>query len=271
MFVLSKVFYFLFKPSNILLFTLIFGVVLLWWRGEGGRRWGRGILTVLAVASLLASVTSLSEMLLEPLENRFAVPKALPAHVDGIVVLGGAIDSDVSTARGQITLSDDGMRLTKAVELARLHPEARILFTGGSGKVFFPRILEAPLAGHFLEDLGLDPARLMLESRSRNTYENALFSRELVRPQPGETWVLITSAAHMPRSVGIFRALGWQVIPYPVAFRTTGHHSFIEFPEFTDSLLELNLAAKEWFGLVAYRLMGRTNTLFPGPAAQPAQ
>lgn len=265
MFTLSKIFFFLVKPSDLLLLALLLGLALLWGRGERARRWGYGILTTIAVASLLIYVTPIPVLVLGPLENRFPVPKTLPSHIDGIVVLGGAIDGDVSLKRAQVTLSENGTRLTNAVELARLHPEARILFTGGSGDLLHPKELEAPLAGRFLENMGIDPARIVLESHSRNTYENALFSRLLVRPKPGEHWVLITSAAHMPRSVGIFRALGWQVIPYPVAFRTTGRYSLLEFTDFPNSLLDLDFAAKEWLGLIAYRALGRTDALFPGP------
>ena len=73
-----------------------------------------------------------------------------------------------------------------------------------------------------LERLGLAAGRVIYEERSRNTSENAEFSLAIARPQPGETWLLITSAFHMSRAVGSFRRAGWNVVPYPVDFRPMG-------------------------------------------------
>ena len=67
---------------------------------------------------------------------------------------------------------------------------------------------------------GLDARRILVETRSRNTYENAVYSKELAQPQPGQIWLLVTSANHMPRAVGCFRAVGFDVIPYPVDYDT---------------------------------------------------
>ena len=116
-----------------------------------------------------------------------------------------------------------------------------------------------------LRQAGIDPDCVIFETDSRNTWENALFSRRLVEPQPGETWLLVTSALHMPRSVGIFRRVGWEVVPYPVDYRTRrGGHPYLRF-EFEKTLSLLHEATREWIGLVSYRLMDRTSALFPGP------
>ena len=128
------------------------------------------------------------------------------------------------------------------------------------------RALEA-----FYREQGLDVARILFEERSRNTQENAVLTRQLVRPGPDERWLLVTSAYHMPRSIGVFRAAGWPVIAYPVDYRTAAQIDLravlagLAEPNVAKRLMELDLAVKSWVGLVAYWLMGRTSALFPAP------
>ena len=107
---------------------------------------------------------------------------------------------------------------------------------------------------------------MSFENRSRNTYENAIMTRALVRPKPGESWLLVTSAAHMPRSIGIFRHIGWDMTAYPVDYRTFGN-SRDDKPttEALDSLRRLDVALHEWVGLAAYWAAGKTDTFFPAP------
>jgi uncharacterized SAM-binding protein YcdF (DUF218 family) len=266
MFALSKIAWTPLEPGNLLLFLLLLGAVLLWVGLPRGRAWrlGRVLVAIAAVAGFAIAVLPLGEDILVVLENRFPLPQ-LPAHIDGIVILGSAVDPSVSQARGVIALNSYAERLTVALELAREHPEARVLFSGGIGALSQAEPPEAPLAGRFLVEMGLDPARLLLESRSRNTFENAVYSKALATPTPEQHWLLITSAWHMPRAVGVFRKQGWDIIPYPVSFKTEG--KYIAGPSFdlADGLERLNRGTKEWVGLAAYYFMGRTSALFPAP------
>jgi uncharacterized SAM-binding protein YcdF (DUF218 family) len=109
----------------------------------------------------------------------------------------------------------------------------------------------------FVVDEGIPPARILLEERSRSTHENAVYTKELFRPAPGEVWVLVTSAYHMPRSMGAFAAAGWHVIPYPVDFRIDPQTGLRADFSLLDGLGTSTLAGKEWVGLVGYRLMAR--------------
>jgi uncharacterized SAM-binding protein YcdF (DUF218 family) len=269
MFTLSKLLFLIARPGNLLVLILLLGAALLWHRSWKGRRLGRGIVTAAALAAFAAAALPLGEYALRPLENRFPVPHQLPQKIDGIVVLGAAVKPVITSARGQITLAPEAGRLTTALSLARDHPEARVIFTGGSGLLVHREFKEAAVAGRFLVEMGLDPARLTLEDESRDTYENALFSQRVAKPKPGERWVLVTSAVHMPRAVGVFRAVGWDVIPYPVDYRTTGTFVSATIFDLAGRLADLDTAAKEWLGLIGYRLLGRTNTLFPGPEPEP--
>jgi uncharacterized SAM-binding protein YcdF (DUF218 family) len=217
---------------------------------------------------VLVTVTILpiGQLLLIPLEARFPRPDPLPDQVAGIIVLGGAIDSDLSEAHGVVALNNNAARLTEALALAQRYPTAKILFTGGSADIVGPQIREAEYAKRFFLDQGLPPERLLIEDNSRNTWENAFNSLAVVQPKPDENWLLVTSAYHMPRSVGIFRRVGWHVIPDPVDYRTEGKLRIRSFVLLV-RLEELQVGLKDWIGLIAYSLLGRTDSLFPGPGS----
>jgi uncharacterized SAM-binding protein YcdF (DUF218 family) len=156
--------------------------------------------------------------------------------------------------------------MTTGVELARRYPNARLIYTGGSASFPQEGPAEAISARALWLSLGVPAERMMFEAKSRNTFENAVFTRDLVKPKPGETWLLVTSAWHMSRSVGIFRRTGFPVVPYPVAYRTFGdERDFQLSAPSLDKLTSLELGVREWIGLLAYWLSGKTNALFPGP------
>lgn len=258
LFALSKILWPLAQHDVILLVIAIIGVTLGWTRYAQAGRW-----MTLAATCALAAVAALpiDQWLLAPLEERFPPPRELPAYIDGIIALGGAIDPELSARYGMPSLNEHAERMTTFVKLARLYPSAKLVFSGGSASLFVGRPAEADAAKLLFKDLGLDPAKIVFEDQSRNTYENAIFSKRLVNPKPGEIWVLITSAEHMSRSVGIFRRAGWPVIPWPVAYKSGGGYEL----QLGGHLKRLDLAVHEWLGLLAYRLLDRTDALFPAP------
>lgn len=259
---LSKAVWALLQPGHLLLLLFVAGWVLALF--EGTRRlglWCGGLATVTLVVIALLPVGA---MLLRTLENRFPDPGPL-AHVDGIIVLGGGQNAGVTVDRGRIALNDSSERLIEGAALIRRFPDARAVFTGGNGP---PGLTEADMARRVLVLMGIDDSRVLFEDRSANTFDNAVFTRTLVDPQPGEVWVLVTSAFHMPRSVGTFRAAGWDVVPFPVDFRQKSQDSAVLAPGLLGNLRDLTTALHEVVGLVAYRLMGRTDALFPGPLPQ---
>ncbi len=259
-FTLSKVFWFLANPGNLLLILICLGVALLWTRWP---RAGRRLLTATAVIAVILSVAPLGSWLVATLEDRFPPPVEMPARVDGIIVLGGMINPALSEARGQTALGGAVERLTAFARLAKRYPRAKLVFTAGSGDIFRPDLKEADFVGPVLAQLGLDPARVLFEDQSRNTFENAAFSYRLARPEAKETWLLITSAFHMPRAVGSFRRIGWNVAPYPVDYQTGGKLS-LEF-SFIGGLSRLGAGLHEFIGLAFYWLTDKTGSLFPGP------
>lgn len=257
LFILSKVGWALVKPSTLLVVALFAAAHLLW---RGRPRAGRVVTLMVALLALAIAALPIGDWLLRPLEDRFPPPAAEPAHVDGIIVLGGSVDPRLATIHGGTPLNDSAERMTAFAALARRHPEARLLFTGGNGSLRHGQLTEADIAGRLFAELGVDGSRLVLERKSRNTWENAVFSKELMAPQPGATWLLVTSAMHMPRSVGIFRRIGWPVVPWPVAYQT-GHDDF----DLASRLRLIDDAVREWIGLAAYHVEDRTDSWLPGP------
>lgn len=261
LFVLSKVLWWPTRPGTLAVLLSAFGLALLW----RGRRWGRWPALAGTGFFLLLALAPLHQWVEMPLEERFPRPATEPAHLDGIVVLGGAVEQRLFEERGLPALNGAAERMTEPVALLRRHPEARLVFTGGSGSLLPGELSEADVARRLWLGLGVPPERLTLETDSRNTYENAVNTLRLVRQRPGETWLLVTSASHMPRSMGVFRKAGWSITAWPVNYRTG--HSWASWVEtaFPVRLQEFEWATREWVGLVAYWLMGRTDALFPAP------
>src|SRR5262249_12417166 len=218
-FVLSKVLGFFAIPSNLVVSIGVLGLLLLPTRfARAGRRLAFTSLALLAILGL----SPIGNALIIPLEDRFPPWAAAGGAPAGIVVLGGALSPHVSAARSEVALNESAERLTAVADLARRYPDARILFSGGSGALIFEEGTEAEFAVRVLESIGVARARIALEDRSRNTVENAIFSKALANPKPGERWLLVTSGYHMPRAIGIFRKAGFAVEPYPVDWRTSG-------------------------------------------------
>ena len=262
---LSKLLWMVASPFNLLLVGLLAGSLLLWTRWQ---RLGRGLIGVTVGAATLVAVLPLGELLLIRLEDRFPVVAEPAAPVDGIVVLGGVVNQVLTRSRGQMAIGGAVERLTELATLARMHPQAKIVFTGGSGDPFAQDLKEADVLEPLLLTLGLDPARIILENQSRNTYENAVYARELAAPAAEERWVLVTSAFHMPRAVGCFRRAGWgNLVPYPVDFHFAPGQRFGLGFDLGRGLGWLQAGLHEWLGLIFYRLTDRTSAFFPAPLA----
>jgi uncharacterized SAM-binding protein YcdF (DUF218 family) len=259
-FVLSKTFGLLALPTNFMIVLGLVGAILMLTRFA---LLGRKILAVAILLLAIAGFTPTGNVLLAPLEDRFPNWDASKGAPDGIVVLGGPIDPDLSLIHGMPITLGGADRLIQAAALARRYPNARLLFTGGSANLVSTGAKEADQAAEVFESLGIAKERLTLERQSRNTYENAVFSKAMVMPKQGERWLLVTSAYHMPRSVGLFRKAGFPIEPYPVDWRVSNISDFEIFA--VQGLRRTDIAVREWVGLATYRLRGRIDRLFPGP------
>ena len=270
-FYLAKVLWFLLQPSTLIALLIAYGAILIW---TGWARWGRRFVTVGAVLLLVAGLSPLGNALILPLENRF--PRAnldQPPPPTGFIVLGGAEDRLVGKARKAPTLERGG-------RADRRDGHARPQIPRGEDRLYRRRCwhpLHLRRGGRralrrMLTDMGVARDRLILEAGARDTYENAVYLKtELDRLGllgPGKRWVLITSAYHMPRAIASFRQAGFDVDAWPVDYRTRGRADLTRpFDKVSEGLRRVDVAAREWVGLLAYRLAGRTNSLLPAPKA----
>jgi uncharacterized SAM-binding protein YcdF (DUF218 family) len=261
-FILSKTLGFFTLPSNILIMLAIAGTILLYTRRAG---LGRGLLAAAMIGIVVFGISPIGKLLVYTLETRFPAWRAGAEAPTGFIVLGGSIDPDVSAAHGQVALTDAAERLTIVPDLARRYPAARIIFTGGSGSLFGGSA-EADYVKQLLASFGIAPERVETEGRSRNTLENAEFTKPIAAPKPGERWVLVTSAYHMPRAIAAFRNVGFEVEAFPVDWQFgRASDAYWPFRSFVGGLGMTDGAAREFIALLVYRLTGRSRELFPGP------
>ncbi len=262
LFIASKILGFFALPSNDMLLMGLIGLVLM--RTKSARA-GRRLVAAAIMLLLAFGLLPLGKLLMAPLEERFPPWDAARGPPDGIVVLGGAIEPEVAE-RPNSGLNEAAERITASASLARTYPAAKILYSGGNNRLAFRGGSEAQVARSLFESLGIPERRLILEDRSRTTAENAAFSRQVAAPKPGERWLLVTSAYHMPRAIGAFRRAGFPVEACPVDYRTPGPGElWIPFASVTAGLRRTDIAMREWFGLVTYWLTGRSSALFPSP------
>jgi uncharacterized SAM-binding protein YcdF (DUF218 family) len=265
-FYLSKILWFFANPSSFLVAVTLLAILLGAGSSARWRRWWRGLALVAGLGLGVAGFSPLGAWLLRPLEDRFPVPPLDGLDPAGIIVLGGPIETAIGAARGQVHIGEGAERLTSAVALSRRFPQARLVFTGGSSAVIEQIGPEAVDARRLWLDLGVAPERITIEDKSRNTDENARFTWNVLQPKPGQRFLLVTSAYHMARSVGLFRKAGFDVIPYPVDYRTRGNLADLKpMSPASEGLARVDLATREWTGLVAYRLTGRIDSFLPSP------
>ncbi|MER2519164.1 MAG: YdcF family protein [Bdellovibrionales bacterium] len=262
-FLLSKVLWTFAAPGNLLVLTLLAGAFLATARRTFWAKSGRMLVAFSAGAFFLIAVLPVGEWSAQPLENRF--PTATPEHVDGIILIGGSERARISEQRGQPIAMDTTSRYILFTKLARQYPNAKLVFSGGSGSLApWSGMKDYEVATNALKDIGFPVEKLIIEKQSRNTRENAVMAAQIVKPQPQEIWLLVTSAMHMPRAMGCFRQAGWNVLPAPAGYLTGTSRILAPDLNLQEHLSILTRAIREYIGLVAYRAMGFTNALWPG-------
>ncbi|MDP6829849.1 MAG: YdcF family protein [Alphaproteobacteria bacterium] len=261
-FTAAKIFWIIAKPLNLILILLLLANLLLWSRW---RRFGAWLTGIVTLALLAVAVLPIGEWALAPLSDRFApIETGVAGPVDGIVLLSGsAVNLDISGQIGHAVPGSAAARLVEFIRLARAYPKARLLICGGNAGANGMR--EGPLIADYLVSRGFDRSRLLVENASLDTYENAVFGRDLAKPAAGERWLLVTSAWHMPRAMAVFRTQGWPVVAAPPQPRSAGKGGFALRFKPGLGLRYIGTAMHEYLGLLAYRIRGRSNTLWPAP------
>lgn len=247
-FIISKILWAMVSPLTFV--TLLIGGGYL----ARAKRWGRGFIGLGAAILVIFGIFPMGQNILVFLENK-VVSEPLPTkEPDGILVLGGFLDLKNSVARQQVEINSNGSRLTEMLALANRYPKARLVFSGGDGNLIKTSSSESEQLAILLKQMGFETLRIEYEGRSKNTYENMVYSREMIQPRESETWILITSAFHMPRSLAIFRSCGWQVTPYPVGYMTDGKYEWLPDFDVLGNMSKFHVAVREFIGIMAYTL-----------------
>lgn len=267
-FISSKIAWALLSPGNLMILAMAVGTVLL---AFNKHLIAKRILIPTSLFSVILMAYPVSDYLMAPLESRFSKPPTLPAQVDAILILGGGEDLKRSLSWHVSELGIGGDRYIGAAILAKAYPEVPVIFTGGSGSLRLQDTAgEGSIAKDLLTAVGINADRLIIESQSRNTYENFKLTKPLLphSEHSRATYILVTSAYHMPRAVGIARQQGINVIPYPVDYHSNQadlrHWDF----DLYDHLKALEPAWREWIGLSVYYLTDKTDAWFPAPKQQ---
>lgn len=260
-FFLSKLIWFFIQPLGLVLLALLLVTAGFLFRS---RRLARRLVIALTLAFAAVCVLPVGDLLMLPLENRFEKPDRLPATLDGIIVLGGPEQPALSGARREPMLNGGAERLFAALDLARRFPEAPVVFSGGLGDPWNGIPPQSDIFRDAMLMAGLPEQRMILEGQARNTDENVLLLKQMLQPQAGQKWVVVTSAFHMPRSMGLFAKAGWTVVPWPVDYRGLPP-AVLPRSDLLEQFEVLSIALHEWIGLVAYWATDRIDTLFPGP------
>lgn len=258
-FVASKLIWALIRPETLILLLIAGGLFALW---RGRRRLGFGLAGSGLFCFALIALLPLGELLIRPLEIRYPA-KPPVSDVRGIIVLGGGEQSSRSHYWQMPLVNGAGDRFLAAIALANRFPEAKLIFTGGRGGLRQKGPGGDAVTQQIFLSAGLAPDRLMLEGKSRNTAENARFARDMLGGDTGGSWLLVTSAAHMPRAMQSFCAAGWTgLTAWPTDYRSLPLRPVWRRLDWRlpDNLITLDSAVHEWLGLLAYRLTGRAQS-----------
>ncbi|HUX79007.1 MAG TPA: YdcF family protein [Alphaproteobacteria bacterium] len=235
-----------------LLLLLIMGSGLMLFRRKV---WGKRFLFTACIGFVFFGIVPIGLWTIEHLENRFPKIQSIPPDTKGMILLGGSFDKVTTLARGETAYNLTGGRFFQFIELAKEYPQLQLVFTGTP--------FEVETAKRGFKALGLDPNSVIFEGSSKDTRENAAKTASLLKPMPQEKWILITSAYHMPRSVGLFRKAGFNVIPFPLDYHSPGNYEPWLFIGLTLNFNAWQASSREWLGMIANYLMGRSDEVFP--------
>lgn len=251
-FTLSKVLTLFLFP---LPFCILLGIFLSLFIVKGHRNKFFSILPILVLWT--ASSFPVCQNLVISLEKNFLpVQPENTEEADVAIVLGGMINT-MTLHEKRVELINPVERLTDAIVLYKTGKVKEILFTGGSGVLFFDEVKEADLAKKFLIDMGVPENKIHIESESRNTYENAIYTSKIVEEKKWKKLLLITSAFHMKRSLGVFQKAGMNPVPFPTDYRALKKDIGLDgFVPTVGALDTTTLALKEWIGILVYKWNG---------------
>lgn len=259
-FILSKFLWFIIRPENILILLLALTAFLF---VINKNRLAKKLFVFNSSIIFLFAFFPVGSWLMYPLETHFSVNPKLPNKVDGIILLGGSFVTSNSQAWGKVQTNQFADRIHVFLKLLNQYPNAKAVFTGGNASVTNKNPGEAFYAKKLFDDIGIKEGKILFENKARNTYENAFLTKQLIQPQKDENWIVVSSAFHLPRSVGVFCKQNWSIIPYPADFHSNPDELLTPSLNFSGNLNSLNDAIHEWLGLIAYHWTGKSTAILP--------
>lgn len=256
-FIASKIFWLAVAPANLIGVCIVLAAIFRicrWWKGSDLFLFA-GFLLLLAFG-----IIPTGPSLLALLESQHQRPAQLPDKVDGVIILGGAFDTYLSSIYNQPMLNDGVDRVLDGVMIARHYKGSTLVFSGGSGRLTHRDRTEAVDAATYLKSSYPDLIeRAKFEDKSRNTLENAVMSKKMLNPEEGQVWVLVTSAYHMPRAVEMFKEAGWpRMVLWPTDYRTKGRPDFMPHKlDILGNLYQSHLAIREIIGQSVHNIRNK--------------
>ena len=206
---------------------------------------------------LFFGYSPLSNFLLSKMEEYIQTSKYPVQTLTGVIVLGGTFNSGVnSKERNEVSLNSSAERLTKALEIYKKNPKILILFSGSTGELKPQGWSETDMAKKFFLDQGVKLDNLIFEDKSRNTFENIMYSKDIISNHKG-TWALITSANHMPRSFFTFKKQGLILEPIAVDYKTGASGIFWINFDLSKGLTNWNIIFHELIGIAYYKVTNK--------------
>ena len=257
-FYLSKFYWTYFNPFNLILLFFFLTICFFYFK----RKFYKTMLIITILLFTIVVIFPTGQILLFQLEKNYYLKKDLPSKIHGILILGGATEPHVTKKHDQVSFNSSVERLTESIKLIKKYPNAKIIFSGGSGNVKNEiDFIHADVAKIFFKEMGLNTNKIIFERNSRNTYENILNSKKIASPKKNETWILITSAFHMNRSLYVAEKINWEFFPYAVDYLTV-HPTYSFTTNFFGNTSNFQIASKEWLGILSYYLIGKSSKVF---------
>jgi uncharacterized SAM-binding protein YcdF (DUF218 family) len=227
----------------------------------------RTILRSVAIFILtVAFFLPVGDWALVPLEQ-CTEQQSLPMNVDGVIVLGGAVNLPVTDARESVVFNNSADRMMTFLKLMKIYPKAQFVYAGGSSSIKHPDFHEADYIKRFLGDMGIDTSKMVFEGYSRSTFEDAVATQSVYGKTAKQSWLIVTSAYHMPRALSLFQKRGasseTRFSPYAADYKTSGKFAFDFNVDLLGNLGKLDIAAHEYVGLIVNRLMNRSDAFMP--------
>ena len=255
-FYLSKILWLIINPLNIILSFIFAGFIFNFF----SKSFVAKILYYLALTFfVLVAVLPIGKFMIYKLEEKFHNQDFLPDQIDGILILSGATNVELSKDYNQINLNGSVERLTESIQLIKKYSDSKIIFSGGSGSIYNQKLTHSKVANLFFKRFEIRFDNIIYEDKSRNTYENILFSKKIANPKINENWLIVTSASHMPRALNIAEKLEWTFIPFAVDFKMSKKFSWKPTINFLGNITTFQIASHEWIGLLSYYWMGRSS------------